>query len=53
MTNGSTATPSNVAKFPELKGDFVDRLDRAAERLALRTGKQGFKKRQFGFQSAA
>ena len=53
MTNGCTATTSNIASFPELKGDFVDRLDKAAERLTLRTRNTASTKRQFGFQSAA
>ena len=52
MTNECSATTSNIANFPELKGDFVDRLDKAAERLTLNV-KDKVKTQQFGLKSAA
>ena len=47
------ATTSNLTSFPELKGDLLDRLDEAAEKLATRKTDAPIKRRFFGMLSAA
>ena len=53
MSIEDAATTSGVTNFPELKGDLVDRLDEAAERLATRKADKPAKKRFFGLLNAA
>lgn len=53
MSVEDAATTSNLTSFPELKGDLVDRIDEATERLASRKNDQPAKRRFFGMLSAA
>lgn len=53
MNVEDAATTSNLTNFPELKGDFVDRLDEVTERLTTRKMPTPMKKRFFGMLRAA
>jgi len=53
MGNEDAATTSSVTVLPELQGDLVDRLDRAAEKLATPSSEKPSKKRLFGLVNVA
>ncbi len=53
MSIEDAATPSGLTNFPELKGEYVDRLDEVAEKLARPAEQKPSKRRFFRFLGAA